>query len=140
LGKTGNKAKALIAGASAIMLGHTLAGTPSSPGLIINRNGKKCKYFRGMASTLAHLENQHAKGKNEVEENFNSEGIDGFVEVKGTIHDIIQNINGGIKSGFSYIGCRNIKEVHEKRLDDKIKFSVVSSIGMSETNTRIHTF
>ncbi len=140
LGKTGNKAKALIAGASAIMLGNTLAGTPSSPGLIINRNGKKCKYFRGMASTLAHLENQHAKGKNNVEENFNSEGIDGFVEIKGTVQDIIQNINGGIKSSFSYIGCRNIKEVHEQRLRDNIKFSVVSSIGMSETNTRINTF
>ena len=54
LGKTGNKAKALVTGASAVMLGQTLAGTLSSPGLIINRNGKKCKYFRGMASTIAH--------------------------------------------------------------------------------------
>ena len=95
LGKTGNKAKALVTGASAVMLGQTLAGTLSSPGLIINRNGKKCKYFRGMASTIAHLENQHAKGKEEIEENFNAEGIDGFVEIKGTVHDVIHQIKIG---------------------------------------------
>ena len=139
LGKTGNKAKALITGSSAIMLGQTLAGTPSSPGLIINRNGKKCKYFRGMASTIAHLENQHAKGKEEIEENFNAEGIDGFVEIKGTVNDIIHQINGGIKSCFSYIGCNNIYDVHQKRASNEITFSIVTSIGMTETGTRIKT-
>jgi IMP dehydrogenase len=139
LGKTGNKAKALIAGASAIMLGQTLAGTLSSPGLIINRNGKKCKYFRGMASSVAHLENQQTKGINYIDENFNAEGIDGFVEIKGTVQDIIQQINGGIKSSFSYIGCNNIYEVHSMRVEDKITFSIITTIGMTETGTRIKT-
>ena len=46
LGKTGNKAKALATGASAIMLGRTLAGTMATPGLPITKDGKKCKYFR----------------------------------------------------------------------------------------------
>ena len=139
LGKTGNKAKALVTGATAVMLGQTLAGTMSSPGSIINRNGKKCKYFRGMASTIAHLENQQAKGKEEIEANFNAEGIDGFVEIKGSVNDIIQQINGGIKSCFSYIGCNNINEVHNKRASKEISFSIVTSIGMTETNTRIKT-
>jgi IMP dehydrogenase len=121
------------------MLGQTLAGTLSSPSLIINRNGKKCKYFRGMASTIAHLENQHAKGKEEIEENFNAEGIDGFVEIKGTVHDVIHQINGDIKSCFSYIGCNNICDVHKKRASNEITFSIVTSIGMSETGTRIKT-
>jgi IMP dehydrogenase len=140
LGKTGNKAKALVAGASAVMLGQTLAGTLSSPGLIINRNGKKCKYFRGMASTIAHLENQQAKGKEDVEENFNAEGIDGFVEIKGIVQDVIKEINGGIKSCFSYIGCNNILDVHQKRASNKITFSIVTPIGMAETGTRIKTY
>jgi len=137
LGKTGNKAKALVTGASAVMLGQTLAGTDSSPGLTINRNGKKCKYFRGMASTMAHLDNQYSK-KEDIDANFNAEGIDGFVEIKGTISDIIKQINGGIKSCFSYIGCNNINEVHDKRRDGNITFSIVTPIGMTETETRIN--
>ena len=92
-----------------------------------------------MASTIAHLENQHAKGKDDIEENFNPEGIDGFVEIKGTVNDVIQQINGGIKSCFSYIGCNSVNEVHTKRALDEITFSIVTPIGMTETGTRIKT-
>lgn len=139
LGKTGNKAKALATGASAVMLGQTLAGTLSSPGSVIDRNGKKCKYFRGMASTMAYLESQEAKGVEEIDLKFNAEGVDGFVEIKGSVNDIIEQINSGIRSSLSYLGCNNINELHDKRAEGKIKFSVVTSIGMTETMTRIKT-
>jgi IMP dehydrogenase len=58
LGKTGNKVKALACGSSAVMLGRTLASTEESPGQIIFRNGKRFKYIRGMASTMANLSKQ----------------------------------------------------------------------------------
>lgn len=140
LGKTGNKAKALVTGSSAVMLGHTLAGTNSSPGSIIIRNGKKCKYFRGMASTMAYLENQEAKGSTDIDTKFNPEGVDGFVEIKGNVSDIIEQINGGIRSCLSYVGCHSIDDLHDKRKVDGIKFTLVTSIGMAETNTRISKF
>ena len=50
--------KALACGSSAIMLGRTLASTEESPGTIIYRNGKRFKYIRGMASTMANLSKQ----------------------------------------------------------------------------------
>jgi IMP dehydrogenase len=131
LGKTGNKAKALATGASAIMLGRTLAGTMATPGIPITKDGKKCKYFRGMASTVAHLETNDT-----VDDNFNPEGVDGFVEIKEDVVNIIKGLNGGIKSCMSYLGIDNITSLHHHARNNLIKFSLVTPIGMTETLTR----
>ena len=131
LGKTGNKAKALATGASAIMLGRTLAGTMATPGIPITKDGKKCKYFRGMASTVAHLETNDT-----VDDNFNPEGVDGFVEIKEDVVNIIKGLNGGIKSCMSYLGVDNITSLHHHARNNLIKFSLVTPIGMTETFTR----
>lgn len=131
LGKTGNKAKALATGASAIMLGRTLAGTMATPGIPITKDGKKCKYFRGMASTVAHLETNDT-----VDDNFNPEGVDGFVEIKEDVVNIIKGLNGGIKSCMSYLGVDNITSLHHRARNNLIKFSLVTPIGMTETLTR----
>jgi IMP dehydrogenase len=131
LGKTGNKAKALATGASAIMLGRTLAGTMATPGIPITKDGKKCKYFRGMASTVAHLETNDT-----VDNNFNPEGVDGFVEIKEDVINIIKGLNGGIRSCMSYLGVDNIASLHHHARNNLIKFSLVTPIGMTETFTR----
>ena len=108
LGKTGNKVKALACGSSAIMLGRTLASTIESPGTIIHRNGKRFKYIRGMASTMANIskqeKNSDSKEKN-VSVSSHSEGVDGEQELSGSVVDVIDQINGGLKSGLSYLGC-----------------------------------
>lgn len=140
LGKTGNKVKALACGASAIMLGRTLASTEESPGQIIFRNGRRFKYIRGMASTMANLSKQE-KGSNAIlKTNFTAEGVDGEAELTGSVTDIIEQINGGIKSGMSYLGCENIIQLHEKNAKHEIKFNLVTSIGMTETNIRVKTY
>jgi len=150
LGKTGNKMKALACGSSAIMLGRTLASTEESPGTIIYRNGKRFKYIRGMASTMANLSKQEKTDLNTLSLNNNSdkklktkftaEGVDGEQELSGSVIDVIEQINGGLKSGLSYLGCRNINEVHKKAAQDQIKFNIVTSIGMSETGIRVKTY
>jgi IMP dehydrogenase len=142
LGKTGNKVKALAAGASAIMLGRTLASTEESPGQIIFRNGRRFKYIRGMASTMANLSKQE-KTENvskKLRTDFTSEGVDGEQELTGCVSDLLEQINGGIRSGFSYLGCYNLEEVHKKAKNKEIKFNLVSSIGMSETGIRVKTY
>ena len=161
LGKTGNKMKALACGSSAIMLGRTLASTEESPGTIIYRNGKRFKYIRGMASTMANLSKQEKTDLNtpsintnntnnsnsnintnnkKLKTKFTAEGVDGEQELSGSVVDVIEQINGGLKSGLSYLGCRNINEVHKKSAQDKIKFNIVTSIGMSETGIRVKTY
>ena len=148
LGKTGNKVKALACGSVAIMLGRTLASTEESPGQIIFRNGKRFKYIRGMASTMANLSKQEKiltiSGENSLKRklktNFTAEGVDGEQELTGSVVDLIEQINGGLKSGLSYLGCINIEQLHEKNIKNEIKFNIVSAIGMTETGIRVKTY
>jgi IMP dehydrogenase len=141
LGKTGNKVKALACGSSAVMLGRTLSATEESPGQIIFRNGRRFKYIRGMASTMANLSKQEktVNGK-KLNTKFTAEGVDGEQELSGSVTDVIEQINGGLKSGLSYIGCENIDQVHEKIAKGEITFNIVTSIGMSETGIRVKTY
>ena len=151
LGKTGNKVKALACGSSAIMLGRTLASTEESPGTIIYRNGKRFKYIRGMASTMANLSKQektenktntntHTNTHTKLKTKFTAEGVDGEQELTGSVVDVIDQINGGLKSGLSYLGCENINQLHVKSCQGHIKFNLVTSIGMSETGIRVKTY
>ena len=60
--------------------------------------------------------------------------------MSGSVVDVIEQINGGLKSGLSYLGCENIIQVHEKSSKGEIKFNLVTSIGMNETGIRIKTY
>jgi IMP dehydrogenase len=140
LGKTGNKVKALACGALAVMLGRTLASCEESPGTIIYRNGKRFKYIRGMASTMANLSKQEKTSDKKLKTNFTAEGVDGEQELTGKVGDLMDQIVGGLKSGLSYVGCETIQQLHEKRVKGEIKFNQVTSIGMSETGIRVKTY
>jgi len=141
LGKTGNKVKAIAAGSVAVMLGRTLASTEESPGQIIFRNGKRFKYIRGMASSMANLSNQEKNKKFKVDiSSMTSEGVDGEQELAGSVLDLLEQIKGGLRSGLSYLGAHSIKQLHEKTRNKEIKFNLVTSIGMSETGIRVKTY
>lgn len=165
LGKTGNKMKALAAGADAVMLGRSLASCEESPGSIIIKNGKRMKYYRGMASTMASLSNQEqqniqdnrqTKDQN-IEKNNKSdgqpfakrakhqpvkasEGVDGMVEVQCSVREKLETISAGIKSGMSYLDVFSMDELELIRKERKIEWARCTSIGMSETGTRVHKF
>jgi IMP dehydrogenase len=145
LGKNGNKVKALACGSSAVMLGRTLSSTEESPGSIIYRNGKRFKYIRGMASSMASLSKEEKTGGsggsgNNKRKSMHSEGVDGEQELSGSVVDVLEQINGGLKSGMSYLGCENIKQLHGKNAKGEIKFNLVTSIGMTETGIRVKTY
>lgn len=135
LGKIGNKMKALAAGADAVMLGRSLASCIESPGIIINRNGKRVKYFRGMASKMASMSKTGDKAVSGT-----AEGVDGVVEVRGSVADTIEEICGGIRSGMSYLGYRNQIELDSARKNGFISWALSTAIGLSETGIRIKTF
>lgn len=150
LGKTGNKVKALAIGASAIMMGRTLASCEESPGQIITRNGKRMKYFRGMASTMANLSKQETqssassmeytplKKKAKLDVDFTAEGVDGVVDLKGSVVDVVNQIVGGLKSGLSYQGVYSIDELHN--IYYTVEWALSTTIGQSETGIRVSAF
>lgn len=146
LGKTGNKLKALASGASVIMLGRTLAGCEESPGQIIERNNKRVKYFRGMASRMANLSKQERQTritgkqrKSQLNTEAATEGVDGITELKGPVIGMLNQICAGIRSGMSYLGVYSVAELHELRRENKIEWVQCTSIGLSETGIRVTT-
>lgn len=104
----GDIAKALGAGAHCCMLGGMLAGTQESPGIMHTIRDKIIKEYRGSASKEAY----EAQGKDESYRT--AEGESFFVDYKGPVKDVLRDIEGGLRSAFSYVGARNLKEFHDK--------------------------
>lgn len=111
---SGDITKALAAGASSVMIGSMLAGTEESPGVTVMRNGRKYKIHRGMASVGASMK----RGTEEAEDEaalleYVAEGIEAFVPYRGTSHEILAQLAGGIRSGLSYCGAKTLAELHQ---------------------------
>lgn len=125
---SGDITKAIAAGASSVMLGNMLAGTAESPGMIINKNGKRFKVLRGMASLGANLGRQQKTGKNLQAVDY-VEGVEAIVPYKGAVNEIIRQLMSGLRSGMSYCGCHTINE-----LVGNGHFVHITAGGMRESN------
>ena len=105
----GDVCKGLACGADSIMLGSLLSGTKETPGTIEKigewPNEMLHKKYRGSAS----LDSKHDRGDNK-----NVEGNHKVIPYKGKVKRIIQDIQEGIRSSFSYVGANNISEFHSK--------------------------
>jgi len=112
--KSGDITKAIAIGASTVMLGSLLAGTDESPGNTIIKGGKKVKVIRGMAGYGANIaKNQRDKEKEKDPYDLIPEGVEAVVPYKGRVDGIIKQLIGGLKSGISYCGAKNIQELKE---------------------------
>jgi IMP dehydrogenase len=105
--KSGDAVKALVAGADAVMVGGLLAGTTEAPGAVIERDGRRYKRSRGMASTEANDERTDKAGETAMEE-----GIAGAVPHRGDLAGVVADLENGIRSGLSYCGAASIPAVH----------------------------
>jgi IMP dehydrogenase len=122
----GDVAKALGAGANTIMLGYVFAATEESPGEIIEKDGKKFKVYRGMASFEAMSEKN--KLKNENNEIVSIEGEKTLIPYKGSIKPIIEKFLGGLSSGMTYIGTKEVEN-----FIGKADFVYITSAGRKES-------
>lgn len=100
---SGDIVKALAAGADMVMLGSLLAGTDEAPGeQRVDMHGKVWRPYRGQS--IFGVNGSH----------YTPEGVEGWVEAKGPVRDVLQQLGAGIRSGCSYVGARNLKELREK--------------------------
>ena len=103
----GDICKAFCGGADFVMTGSMFAGCDETAGDIIILNGKKYKEYYGMSSKLA--QERHFGGfKSNIRA---SEGREKLVPYKGPIKNVIEDINGGIRSTATYIGCHRIENL-----------------------------
>lgn len=117
---SGDIVKALAAGANAVMLGSLLAGTKETPGNVIKHKGQLYKVYRGSASFGQKFE-RLGRGKY-------VEGEETLVPYKGSVYPILNSLAQGIRSGFSYCGAKNIKELHENA-----EFVEITNSGYKES-------
>lgn len=130
---SGDISKALVAGASCVMVGSMLAGTEEAPGEVELYQGRYYKSYRGMGS-LGAMNQSHGSSdryfqKSDNKEKLVPEGIEGRVAYKGPIENIIHQQLGGIRSAMGLTGCGSIPE-----LNTKPEFVRVTSAGMGESH------
>ena len=128
---SGDIAKALAAGADAVMIGSLFAGTDQAPGRIIKRGGKLFKSFRGMGSIGAMNKgsaDRYFQSKQKDTSKYVAEGVEGFVKYKGTVEKIIYQLVGGLKSSMGYLGAKKIKDLRKKP-----KFVKITKAGFYES-------
>ncbi len=134
---SGDVAKAIGAGADAVMLGNLLAGTYESPGDVVVMNGRKYKTYRGMGSMGAMTGGfgggadryfQEVKGPMKHSK-LVPEGVEGAVPYKGKVSEVMFQLIGGLKASMGYCGAKDIKSMHEKA-----RFVQITAGGLKESH------
>ncbi len=128
---SGDIAKALAAGADAVMVGSMIAGTNEAPGKIIKKNGKLFKVFRGMGSVGAMNKgsaDRYFQKKQKDSSKYVPEGVEGLIKYKGDVSKIIFKLIGGLKSSMGYLGSKNVIN-----LRNKPKFVKITKAGFYES-------
>ena len=111
---SGDITKALAAGADAVMIGSLFAGTEESPGETILYQGRTYKAYRGMGSLSAMAKGSADRYFQDGEASLAKmvpEGIEGMVPYKGSVHQMVQQLLGGLRSGMGLSGCSSIPEL-----------------------------
>lgn len=126
---SGEIAKAIAAGADAVMLGSLFAGTEESPGESEIYQGRRFKVYRGMGSLGAMKEGSKDRYFQENDNKLVPEGIEGRVAYKGPLADTIHQLIGGLRSGMGYCGAASISE-----LQNDTQFIRITGAGLRESH------
>jgi IMP dehydrogenase len=129
---SGDVAKAIAAGASAVMLGSLFAGTDESPGEIEMYQGRSYKSYRGMGSLGAMKQGAADRYFQEVTTQTDKlvpEGIEGRVPYKGSALRVIDQLIGGLRASMGYVGCASIEA-----LRSQAQFVEITSAGIRESH------
>jgi len=118
---SGDVVKALAAGATAVMAGNLLAGTDESPGELVLASGRRYKEYRGMGSIEAMRAGsadryfQQSETDRPAESNkLVPEGVSGLLPYRGTVTEVVTQLEGGLRSGMGYLGAKDLSTLVER--------------------------
>ncbi|HSC93905.1 MAG TPA: IMP dehydrogenase [Burkholderiales bacterium] len=129
---SGDIAKAIAAGAHAVMIGSLFAGTEESPGEIELFQGRSYKTYRGMGSLSAMQQGSADRYFQEEEPDTDKlvpEGVEGRVPYKGQLAPLVQQLMGGLQSSMGYLGCPDIEAVR-----NRAEFVEITTAGIRESH------
>ncbi len=131
---SGDIAKAIAAGAHAIMIGSLFAGTEEAPGQVELYQGRSYKSYRGMGS-LGAMAAKHGSSDRYFQEGADQieklvpEGIEGRVPFKGSLAVVVHQLLGGVRSSMGYVGCKDLDEMRTRTV-----FTRVTAAGVRESH------
>jgi IMP dehydrogenase len=136
LQQSGEVAKALVAGASSVMIGSLLAGCEESPGDLVLMKGEQFKSYRAMGSIGAmasrgqqsYSKDRYFQADTETDDDLIPEGIEGVVPYRGPASALIHQFVGGLRQSMFYVGARTIPELQQRG-----QFVRVTSAGLRES-------
>jgi len=129
---SGDVAKAVAAGANAVMMGSMFAGTEEAPGETILYQGRSYKLYRGMGSLSAMQDGAADRYFQDPLNNADKlvpEGIEGRVPYKGSVVSIIFQMVGGLRASMGYCGCASIEDMRTRT-----EFVEITTAGMRESH------
>jgi len=130
---SGDVPKAIVAGASTVMLGSILAGTEESPGEKIIHQGRQYVVYRGMGSIAAMRVGKGSRQRYSQrpgdDDNLVPQGIEGIVPYAGTVEKVMTQFCGGLRSAMGYCGCQTIPALREHG-----RFVRISLAGLNESH------
>ncbi|OGG24169.1 hypothetical protein A3A79_03185 [Candidatus Gottesmanbacteria bacterium RIFCSPLOWO2_01_FULL_43_11b] len=129
----GDLPKAIVAGASSVMIGSLFAGTAESPGEPLLDNGILKKFVQGMASASAFQKRKSLGDSSTNGEHYTPEGRVIATPYKGSVKKILYAFDGGLRSSMSYVGAHSLKE-----LQTKGQFITVTHAGATENKRDLH--
>ncbi|WP_216381361.1 IMP dehydrogenase [Arcanobacterium phocae] len=133
---SGDVGKAIVAGASTVMLGSLFAGTDESPGEVVQVDGRRFKAYRGMGSLgamssrgrISYSKDRYFQADVKSDEKIVPEGIEGSVPAKGPVASVAYQLIGGLHQTMFYIGAHNISEMRRGR------FVQITAAGLHESH------
>ena len=131
---SGDIVKAIAAGGHAVMLGSMLAGTDEAPGETEIYQGRRFKTYRGMGS-LGAMDSTHGSSDRYFQSGVNEanklvpEGIEGRVAYKGSVADIVYQMDGGLRAGMGYCGAPDLAT-----LTNEAQFVQITGAGLVESH------
>jgi IMP dehydrogenase len=134
---SGDIAKALVAGADAVMLGSLLAGCDESPGDLVFINGKQFKRYRGMGSLAAmasrgrvsYSKDRYFQADAPSDDHIVPEGIEGQVPYRGPLSAVARQLVGGLHQSMFYVGARTVSQLQARG-----RFIRITAAGLSESH------
>ena len=130
---SGDIGKAIVAGASSVMIGGLFAGTEESPGETELFQGRSYKSYRGMGS-LGAMElgskDRYFQDASDADK-LVPEGIEGRVPYRGPLSGVVHQLVGGLRATMGYVGCATIEEMRTKP-------SFVQVTGAGQRESHVH--
>lgn len=129
---SGDIVKALAAGADTVMMGSLFAGTAEAPGDVEYYEGRMYKTYRGMGSLgamKAGSKDRYFQADKKLTSKLVPEGVEGRILYKGPVTEHIYQLTGGLRSGFGYLGAKNIAQLRQHA-----KFYQITTAGMRESH------